>query len=274
MRSKLGVWVLVLGVAVSLAGCGSVPQAAVDGAKAAVAENIVKVAEVADFDTGARLDSVVSCRVTACRVSERDGFFIPALAVASISGKSANGRLKPMKSLDIIKDAHKAGLLEAGKEIVFKLATKKALDINVDRQFGISMEKAMPLIKSEAAWKEGVVYGIVYRPNEVDADGDYATPEEVLKACWRFMADYRTMNFMHKDYLPGQAYEIVECGVARADETENGIKKGDWWIAVRVKDPDLKRMIEQGEIAAFSMEGSAMPGEEIPRLEAMKRRAA
>jgi hypothetical protein len=33
-------------------------------------------------------------------------------------------------------------------------------------------------------------------------------------------------------------------------------------------------MIEQEEITAFSMEGSAMPGQEIPLLESQKRRAA
>jgi len=36
MRSKLGWWVLVLGLAVQVAGCGSAPQADIDAAKAAV----------------------------------------------------------------------------------------------------------------------------------------------------------------------------------------------------------------------------------------------
>lgn len=243
-----------------------------DSTKPARDLNIVKACELNDFDTGAKLDEVVQVTTDEVGVEEADGFFLPVIKAASMVRPSK--RLSIAKSRDVLRAAHDASVLDADREMMVKLAERKLFNINLDRQFGVNLVKEVRLIKGDM--KNGVVYGVVYPVNEVDADGDYATPEEVQLACWRFMEDYQTMNLLHQQFLPSDNYAIVECACALGDFTINGntIKKGDWYIAVKVKDPELRRMVESGELSAFSMEGSANPGDEIPSLESQKRRSA
>ena len=234
-------------------------------------DNIVKVCEVADIDCGASLDEVVSCGVSACEAVEQGNFFLPMITATSVRKCAQKGYIGVSRA--ILKAAHAAGTLKADKDMVVRLKERKIFDLNLDKHFGVDLAKTVPIIKG--TMENGVVYGVVYPVNEVDADGDYSTPEEVQKACWRFMEDFQTMNLMHHQFIPSNDYAVVECACALADVNVNSnrIKKGDWYIAVKIKDPELRRMVESGELSAFSMEGSAMPGEEVPELESMKRRS-
>jgi hypothetical protein len=190
--------------------------------------------------------------------------------------KDNNKEKKPNSSKDIIKSAHKEKVLELSKEMAVELNKCKILRIEPDKEFGVNVNKAISLFKDKRFMEHGIVYGVVFPANEVDADGDYATEEELRKACWKFMEDYQKMNLIHTKALSKAAYAIVECAVAFSDFkiNEKTINQGDWYVAVKVNDSTLKKMIESGELNAFSMEGKAKPGQPIPELERKKRMAA
>ena len=241
-----------------------------DSTKPAKDDNIVEVCKVSDFDCGAKLDEVVDVACESIGISEDGDYFLPVIKAAAIN--RPNKRQPIAKSRDILRNAYTNGLLETDKEMMVKVAERKLFDVNIEKQFGVNIVKEIQFLKTPGKMKDGVVYGIVYPVNEVDADGDYATPDEVLKGCWRFMKDYLVMNMLHQSYIPTNNYSIVECACALADAPKYGIKEGDWYIAVMLEDPELREMVESGKLSAFSMEGSASPGEEIPSLEAKKRR--
>ena len=189
--------------------------------------------------------------------------------------KDKNNEKKPNSSKDIIKAAYENKVLELSKEMAVELNKCKILRIDPDKEFGVNMNKTIPFIKSDRFMENGIVYGIVYANGEIDSDGDYSTEEELRKACWKFM-EYQNMNLMHSKALSKTVCSIVECAVAFSDFKINNqiINKGDWYIAVKVNDASLKKMIESGELNAFSMEGKAKPGQPIPELERKKRQVA
>ena len=243
-----------------------------DSTKPAKDDNLVEVCKVMDFDCGAKLDEVVNVSCESIGIREDGDYFLPVIKALAI--ERPQKRIAIAKSRDILCSAHANGILETDKEMMIKVAERKIFYVNIEKQFGINFVKEIRFLKTpdSSKMKEGVVYGIVYPVNEVDADGDYATPEEVLRGCWRFMKDYLVMNMLHQSYIPSNQYSIVECACALADAPKYGINEGDWYIAVMLEDPELREMVESGKLSAFSMEGSASPGEEIPSLEAKKRR--
>ena len=247
---------------------------ALDTAKAFKGQNIVKACDIDAFRVDAAAGDVMRVAfgmATPEMVGDRIGV---KLEKAYVLGKSDTKKVDSARS--ILKAADSASILTTDREMLTAMSTAKILNVDVDKQFGVELEKTVPIFKSEESWKEGVVYGIVYSVEEVDSDGDYASAEEVQKACWKFMEDYQTMNIMHTYGLEKSDYALVECACALSDVKigENEIKKGDWYIAVRVNNPQLREMIESEELSSFSMEGTASKGEPIPELEAEKQKGA
>ena len=67
--------------------------------------------------------------------------------------------------------------------------------------------------------------GIVYEPDTVDSQGDYATAEDIEKAAWDFMRKTLTLGYMHKVW-DKQIGEIVESYVAPVDITGRRCGRG------------------------------------------------
>ncbi len=221
-------------------------------------DNVVKTVETYLHGVDYKVDSVVTVkvhRVTPIKGEKLYGITIDMpLAFTAIKARVDT-------AIDIIRKAYKAECLKLDVATAIDLNKCGIVKVDVDGLFGVKMDKQFAIIKRDSFAKNGVFYCIVYPADEIDTDGDSATAEEVQKACWKFMEDHQHLNFMHADPLTDREVAIVECGVARVNETEHGIKKGDWWMAVKVKDGELKKMIETGEITGFSMEGTALPGD-------------
>lgn len=121
------------------------------------------------------------------------------------------------------------------------------------------------IIKAEAAkvQDEYTVLGEVLVPDEVDAQNDTYSADEVRKTAWKFMEEYQVFGFMHKDI--GINVKVLESFLAPIDYTVNGakIKKGTWLVRVRVLDSSIWKDIKSGKLTGFSIGGTAIRRPEV-----------
>lgn len=119
-----------------------------------------------------------------------------------------------------------------------------------------TFEKEIPLIFAKEDPKQ-LVYGVVYSPDEVDSQGDYATTEEIEKAAHSFLKDARNIDKQH-DFVGG-AGEVVESYISPAEFTlgDQTIKKGSWVMVTKATDEIWSEVIK-GEITGYSMAGKAV----------------
>lgn len=128
-----------------------------------------------------------------------------------------------------------------------KWSIKKMEDILIEREAAIQ--------KVDEARQ--IVWGIVYEPDVVDTQGDFAKADEIEKACHQFLKDYNQIGKMHESVLSRQQAVTVESYIAPIDFVigTSTVKKGSWVMAVHIPDEDIWAQIKSGEIAAFSMGG-------------------
>ena len=137
---------------------------------------------------------------------------------------------------------------EQGKQLPCE---KPVVEKNVAAQFTI--------IKIDK--KKQMVGGVVYEPDEVDTQDDFATKEEIEKAMYRFMEKYATntkrirINHMGKKHF----FPIIESFVPDEDtiKGDQSLKKGAWWLMVKVTSDKIWKDIESGKLTGFSMGGTA-----------------
>ena len=156
-----------------------------------------------------------------------------------------------------------AGLTDAQIEDVHKSHPISTQSVSKDAQpFNLSI----PLVKADTMSR--IVYGVVYRPDEIDLQGHFMTAEEVEKMAHQFMVNVQLaqagIDYMHNS-VNGSGM-IVESFLAREDNNEEGKllwKKGDWVLGVKVVDMDLWTKIAAGKIRAFSLAGHAEFGKTV-----------
>ncbi|HHH28922.1 MAG TPA: hypothetical protein ENK57_11335, partial [Polyangiaceae bacterium] len=118
--------------------------------------------------------------------------------------------------------------------------------------------KSIPLIKGIDPNDERFVLGIVLEPEEVDAQGDIYSPEEIRQAAHRFMEEFGGLGLMHRLRVNGQV-KVLESYLAPADLTigEETVRKGTWLLAVRILSDELWEQVKDGQLTGFSIGGSA-----------------
>ena len=107
------------------------------------------------------------------------------------------------------------------------------------------------------------VYGIIYTPNGIDADEDYASAETIEKASDYFM---QTINGTAKvdtqhNLQPVAGVNIVENWIVRKGDAMFPEEEGAWAIAVKVNNDEVWERVTKGELTGFSMFGTAMRAE-------------
>ena len=125
--------------------------------------------------------------------------------------------------------------------------------------------KTAKFIKSE---EERIVGGIVYSAaggaDKPDAQGDWATADEIWKGLKTWMLSGHSMKIMHKGQLADTP--LVECFFTDTATIKEGlaIPAGSWYISVHVpiENEPLWKAIKKGEITGFSMAGEAETVEE------------
>lgn len=115
--------------------------------------------------------------------------------------------------------------------------------------------KAIRFLKADE--EKRYTLGIVYEPDTVDSQGDYATAEDIEKAAWDFMRKTLRLGYMHKEWS-NDIGDIVESYLAPVDMRigDSIVKKGTWLLGV-VWSSEYWEKVQKGEITGFSMGGRA-----------------
>jgi len=120
-------------------------------------------------------------------------------------------------------------------------------------------EKFIPFLIDKAAKDkdEHIVSGVVYEPDEVDSQGEFASAETIRKAAYQFMQDVQKLKVNHKGKEAN--IKILESYVAPQDLTIANVKvkKGTWVLTARVLDDKIWKAIKDGTLSGFSMAGRA-----------------
>lgn len=101
-----------------------------------------------------------------------------------------------------------------------------------------------------------IVKGIVYKPNELDAHGDWMEPEEIKKAAHNFMKNGNIGNIDTGHNLQKIDAFVCESYIAKADDPE-GYPEGSWVVAVKIDDSEVWDSVVKGDYQGFSMWGKA-----------------
>ena len=120
------------------------------------------------------------------------------------------------------------------------------------------VDKAIEFTIAKIDASEHLVGGVVYEPDVEDAQGDFADAETIRKAMLNYMADFQTIKIMHSG-RPLDNCKIVECYITPVDMEINKrqIRKGSWWITIKIFDDEIWKDVKSGDLTGFSMSGSA-----------------
>lgn len=121
----------------------------------------------------------------------------------------------------------------------------------------VKMSRQVNFVKADD--ERQIVYGVVYEPEKVDSQGDYATAKEIEKAAHSFMLNQGVIKIEHNAEVEAAP---VESFIAPADFVMDGaserVKKGSWVLGVKVFAKDMWEAIKSGEYTGFSMAGEAV----------------
>lgn len=105
---------------------------------------------------------------------------------------------------------------------------------------------------------EGLVYGIVYEPDTVDAQDEYMDAPTIQRAAHNFLPR-AAMNIHHAIDCAPSDVEVVESYIAPVTFNlgDNIIKQGSWVLVSRINNLELRKSIIEGELTGYSLEGFA-----------------
>lgn len=107
--------------------------------------------------------------------------------------------------------------------------------------------------------EKGIVYGIVYAPEEVDTDGDYASADEIIKAAYLFMKERNTTNVDKQHSFDNEEAFVAESWIVKENDAVFPDEPiGSWAVAIKLESAELKKAVKDGDVAGISMAGSAL----------------
>lgn len=105
---------------------------------------------------------------------------------------------------------------------------------------------------------QGIVYGVVYAPDQVDSQGDFAKAGEIRNAAYKFMKNkYIPQIDKEHDGQVKPAFVAESWIVKSGDPLFPTESPGAWAVGIKLEDPDLISAVQKGEIAGLSMAGTA-----------------
>jgi hypothetical protein len=193
---------------------------------------------------------------TLVRLPVRDkveGHEIRTIPISEADGISALEDTTDKEIVTYLFDKEKWTLESATKWVEGHKA-RKAANAKVDRW--------IEFIKVDAV--QHLVGGVIYEPDVVDTQGDYAAAEDIEKAMYRFMEKYSTQTARIKVMHEGEShtFPIIESFIPDHDIRKGGqtVKKGSWWVMVKITNDRVWKEIDEGRLQGFSMGGRARGG--------------
>lgn len=143
---------------------------------------------------------------------------------------------------------------------VKKGANKKEFILMKSDELQPNYTKEIDFIVNKSDDEQKLVYGVVYEPNAIDTQGEFARAESIEKASHKFLADCRNIDLQH-NFQKGFG-TVVESYIAPTDFMleKQEIKKGSWVLVTKAND-DVWESIKKGEITGYSMAGKAIKKE-------------
>ncbi|MDR1451364.1 MAG: XkdF-like putative serine protease domain-containing protein [Helicobacteraceae bacterium] len=152
-----------------------------------------------------------------------------------------------MKRLKNIEITH-ISLVKAGannKEAIYKSKEGEPSESRLSRVF-----------KSDG--ERGALYGIVYSPDEVDSQGEFAEAAEIEKAAYGFMKSLNAKNVDREHSFQSEDAFVAESWLVRKnDAIFGGEPIGSWAVVIKLESDALKEAVKKGEIKGLSMAGTA-----------------
>ena len=133
-----------------------------------------------------------------------------------------------------------------------------------------TQEQSVRIYKAEEGKEEKIVYGVVMEPDELDAHGEYSTTDDIRKACYDYMENYKgELGLFHK--MKSDSLKLLENYITLVPIDKYKIKEGSWIMAVRVNDEEVWDRIKLGQsnpndpnaITGFSIQGYAVKTNDI-----------
>jgi DNA adenine methylase len=142
-------------------------------------------------------------------------------------------------------------LADGVKAVIGKPKQAKREDDEVEK-----VVRLLPVEKAEE--EERIVFGVVLEPNEVDAQGDTISEDEIRQTAHEWLAKYQNRGLMHRKLVNGKV-RIYESYIAPANLTIGGqkVKKGTWLLMYHVPDDEIWQQVKSGKLRGFSMGGFA-----------------
>lgn len=142
--------------------------------------------------------------------------------------------------------------------LVHKGANKKRI-IWKSAEAGKGEELEAELTKLKKSEEKRMVYGIVYAPEQIDTQGDFAKADEIAKAAHGFMKAALTGNIdVNHDFDAREAY-VAESWITKGvDVLFDKEPAGAWAVGVKVESDELWEQVKKGELAGISMAGRAV----------------
>ncbi len=114
------------------------------------------------------------------------------------------------------------------------------------------------IVKAEARGDQKYTLGVAYPANEVDAHGEFMSPDELERAAWSAIGRGISAGVQHR---PGteSAGRVVESYIHRGPMMKIGdetVKPGDWLVGVIWSEPAWAA-IRAGTLTGYSVQGLA-----------------
>lgn len=144
-------------------------------------------------------------------------------------------------------------------------ANKKSIIYKSGEVVAPNLEREIKIVKSS---DEGMVYAVVYSPDEIDTQGEFADANTIKKAAYGFMKSGFTKNIdKEHDFKSVDAYVAESWLVRKGDPLFPNEKEGSWAVGIKLESDELKAAVKSGEIAGISMAGLASKIEQTTKSE-------